>query len=257
MSVFARFNSKLPRVPLCENLKLASNQYLSWERESGKWKVNLSERAQKWKGKRGQARELKQSLLDYKSRHQAIASNLGYEVLELTLTTSSRLVVGLGNPNPSENGLTFHHVYGFPTIPGSAQKGLCAHYVKEIEGKSETNALFQEIFGGKTQKGKVIFLDAFPLLVGNALPEGLLDLDIMNPHYQEYYGSKGGTAPADYLSPNPILFLAVGSGVPFQFTLMAPHKHKDLLDMAGSLLKSALEVMGIGGKTQVGYGRLS
>jgi CRISPR-associated protein Cmr6 len=260
MDVFDIFNSKLPGLPLCENLRLAFNQYLRWKEQAGKRKPDLSGLVDKWKCSRKMAGKLKKALLDYQSRHQAIVQELeglGYKKIDDKFTTSSRLVVGLGNPNPSENGLTFHHVYGFPIIPGSAQKGLCAHYVKDIEGKTETDSVYQEIFGGKTQKGKVVFLDAFPLLVNNAPPEGLLDLDIMNPHYQEYYGNKGGTAPADYLSPNPILFLAVGFGVPFQFTLMASNKHKNLLDMAGCWLKSALKIMGIGGKTQVGYGRLS
>ncbi len=257
MTVFNTFNSKLPELPIFENLKLAFNQYLAWKEQSGKWKADLSELSKKWKSSRNTAENLKKALMDYQSRHQTIARGLGYEVFEAKLTTRSRLVVGLGNPNPSENGLTFHHVYGFPMIPASAQKGLCAHYAKDFEGKTETDPAYQEIFGDKTQKGSVIFLDAFPLLVNNSLPEGLVDLDIMNPHYQEYYSSKGGTPPADYLSPNPILFLAVGSGVPFQFTLMAPRNYKSLLDIAGSWLKSALEIMGIGGKTQVGYGRLS
>lgn len=257
MTVFKNFNRRLPRLPICENLRLAFNQYLGWKEQSGKWKADLSRLVDNWKSSSRMAGKLKKALLDYQSRHRTIVQGLGYKVFEPTLTTRSRLVVGLGNPNPSENGLTFHHVYGFPMIPGSAQKGLCAHYVKEIEGKSEADATYQEIFGGKTEKGKVIFLDAFPLLIDNALPEGLLDLDIMNPHYQEYYSSEGKTAPADYLSPNPILFLAVGSGVPFQFTLMAPYKEKKLLDIAGRWLKSALKIMGIGGKTQVGYGRLS
>jgi CRISPR-associated protein Cmr6 len=258
MTVFDKFNSELPNLPIiCENLRLAFNHYLGWKEQSGKWKANLSRLVDRWESSRTRAGNLKKALLDYQSRHQTIIRGLGYEVFEATLTTRSRLVVGLGNPNPSENGLTFHHVYGFPMIPGSAQKGLCANYVKDFEGKTEADAICQEIFGDKTQKGKVIFLDAFPLVVKNTLPEGLLDLDIMNPHYQKYYSSQGKVAPGDYLSPNPILFLAVGSGIPFQFTLMAPHKDKDLVHIAGGWLKSALNTMGIGGKTQVGYGRLS
>ena len=257
MSVFDEFNRTLPKLPIHENLRLAFNQYLAWKREKQKAKVVLSKLVNTWKSSRIMAEGLKKALLDYQSRHQAIVRSLGYEVFEATLTTRSRLVVGLGNPNPSENGLTFHHVYGFPIIPGSAQKGLCAHYAKEIEDKTEADSVYQEVFGTKNQKGKVIFLDAFPLLVEDTLPEGLLELDIMNPHYQKYYSSKGGIPPADYLSPNPILFVAVGPGVPFHFTLMALRNHKALLEVARSWLKSALEIMGIGGKTQVGYGRLS
>lgn len=257
MAVFENFNGNLPGLPICENLKVAFNQYLAWEKRSGKWKVDILGFADEWKNSRTRAGDLKRALLNYQSRHQAILQGLGYGVFNPTLTTTSRLVVGLGNPNPSENGLTFHHVYGFPIIPGSAQKGVCAHYTKDFEGKNENDSEYKEIFGDTKQKGKVIFLDAFPVLINNDLPSGLLDLDIMNPHYQEYYSSQGKIPPADYLSPNPILFLAVGLGVPFQFTLIAPHQHENLLGMAGSWLKSALKIMGIGGKTEVGYGRLS
>jgi len=41
-----------------------------------------------------------------------------------SMTPEWRFVVGLGDKDALEAGLTFHRIYGFPIIPGSALKGL-------------------------------------------------------------------------------------------------------------------------------------
>jgi len=46
----------------------------------------------------------------------------------------SRLLVGHGNPSPTDVGLTVHHTWGVPVIPGSAIKGLLNHYVQIVFG---------------------------------------------------------------------------------------------------------------------------
>lgn len=45
-----------------------------------------------------------------------------------------RLLVGHGNPALNEVGITLHHTWGVPVIPGSALKGLLAHYVAACYG---------------------------------------------------------------------------------------------------------------------------
>lgn len=47
---------------------------------------------------------------------------------------AGRLLVGHGNASPTEVGLTVHHTWGVPMIPGSALKGLLAHYVETKYG---------------------------------------------------------------------------------------------------------------------------
>ena len=42
--------------------------------------------------------------------------------------SAGRLILGLGGENVSETGLTLHQTYGVPYLPGSALKGLAAHY---------------------------------------------------------------------------------------------------------------------------------
>ncbi|MEO5378080.1 MAG: type III-B CRISPR module RAMP protein Cmr6 [Magnetococcus sp. DMHC-6] len=50
------------------------------------------------------------------------------------MTLSSRLLVGHGNPSATEVGLTVHHTWGVPVIPGSALKGLLSHYLEATYG---------------------------------------------------------------------------------------------------------------------------
>jgi CRISPR-associated protein Cmr6 len=56
-------------------------------------------------------------------------------VFELRLT--SRLLVGHGNASATDVGLSVHHTWGVPVIPGSAVKGLLAHYVDAIYGPTD------------------------------------------------------------------------------------------------------------------------
>lgn len=51
---------------------------------------------------------------------------------------AARLLVGHGNPSPTEVGLTVHHTWGVPVIPGSALKGLLNHYVDAVYGPTVT-----------------------------------------------------------------------------------------------------------------------
>lgn len=103
---------------------------------------------------------------------------------------------------------------------------------------------FQNIFGTQNKKGKAIFFDAFPSDKIN------LKIDIMNPHYPDYYGGET-IPPADWQNPRPIKFLTVEK-TKFHFWLAS--RDADLLEKAENLLKSALKKYGIGAKTSLGYG---
>lgn len=188
---------------------------------------------------------------------------------------STRLAVGLGIPSQSENGIFLDHTHGIPLIPGSALKGTTQDYALLDQGYSKDDPHFVAIFGAQppdsnphfvARKGHVVFFDAVPADTGNPF-----DIDIMNPHYGEYYAQQGNTPPADYLKPNPILFLTVKAGIRFQFALAARKAcfrmkkpdgsepvydipAQDLLDKATAFLEGALEHLGVGGKTRVGYG---
>lgn len=57
--------------------------------------------------------------------------------LAVEVELSSRLLVGHGLPSPNEVGLHLHHTWGTPLIPGSALKGLLAHYLQASYGPAE------------------------------------------------------------------------------------------------------------------------
>jgi len=102
---------------------------------------------------------------------------------------------------------------------------------------------FQNIFGTQSHKGKIIFFDSYPIDTIN------LKIDIMNPHYPEYY--KGIKHPADWQTPVPIKFLTV-ENTKFQFYLASGESN--LLQEAEMYLKEAIKEYGVGAKTSLGYG---
>src|SRR5437660_6750837 len=54
--------------------------------------------------------------------------------VQMLLSVQGRLIVGLGGENILETGITLHHTYGVPMIPGTALKGLAAHYCDQVWG---------------------------------------------------------------------------------------------------------------------------
>jgi CRISPR-associated protein Cmr6 len=61
----------------------------------------------------------------------------GDRLAELSL--ASRLLIGHGNSSAIDVGLTVHHTWGVPVIPGSALKGLVAHYVDATHGPTDAS----------------------------------------------------------------------------------------------------------------------
>jgi CRISPR-associated protein Cmr6 len=214
------------------------------------------------------------------------------------LKTAYRLVIGAGYPSFIENGFLFHHVYGIPYIPGETLKGLARavfilSVAEALKGETKLSKIeeelseeaegifhqmldrinivldnytienpvetFRKIFGSKKRRGQVIFFDAYPAYFN---PSEHFEADIMNPHYGRYY--KADEAPADWLSPTPIHFLALKEGVVFEFNLglaplepMGDNEEKLLLETVKKLLKVGLENFGVGSKKRKGYGWFS
>jgi CRISPR-associated protein Cmr6 len=183
---------------------------------------------------------------------------------KIELTTQSRLIVGLGSDSVLETSIKLHHIYGVPYIPASAIKGVLRAYriwklaewneekFKEIEKRIDENKpngdkekKIIKIFGNQQQKGKLIVLDAYPTNF-----EGF-DIDIMNPHFPEYYDED--KPPADWQNPTPITFLAIPKGTEFKFFFKNTSVYDQNLE---NDLKEAFENIGIGGKTSLGYGIL-
>lgn len=69
---------------------------------------------------------------DFFAVWKASFQKTGDRTFELFL--ASRLLVGHGNASATDVGLTVHHTWGVPMVPGTALKGLLAHYVDAVYG---------------------------------------------------------------------------------------------------------------------------
>jgi len=223
-----------------------------------------------------------------------------------------RLAIGLGNASVFENSLTLHHVYGVPYIPASSVKGIIRSWLiqeyfsydkdgekrfeygeglalrdsedfclifgtpsefKVADNKSEKSRIKNQVGNPTAHIGNVVFFDAFP--VNN--PK--VYVDIMNPHYPEYYKEGSRKPPADWQNPVPIFFLTI-KDTSFQFlfgirkgctdgeyeklsNVSFQHPSDPEMNKKGSaekvlkeLLEEALTFNGAGAKTATGYGRM-
>lgn len=199
----------------------------------------------------------------------------GFNTLEIKAKLISPLITGIGRTHPSEAGMTFDHTLGIPYLPANGIKGLVrlGHILNLMKDPEKAALLISgddlddthpesnipDLFGGDrdsgddstTFRGRAVFLDAYPEKVPS------LKVDIMNPHYGEYYGDEQGVKPpGDYLSPVPVQFLTVPEGETFVFRAILT-KDERLNSAVSEAFFIALREQGFGAKTAVGYGRFS
>lgn len=211
-------------------------------------------------------------------RLHELAKSLGGECFDAI--NDWRFATGMGQEHPTENGLVFHRTLGTPYLPGSGVKGLLRGYLEWLHGvkpdeaaPAEITEQLQQWFGSPhkdpkqwpegtdSQSGWFVFFDALPV------EPVRLRADVMTPHYGDWY-EKGGQltsldpeiVPADWHSPNPIVFL-VAEKIQLRFAVAPrPGLGKDaeaaqaMLPKVIAALKDALAEFGAGAKTAVGYG---
>ena len=197
----------------------------------------------------------------YRARLHAAAK--ATSAITFTARTAWRFVTGLGRNTPFEVGFAFHRLYGFPVIPGSGLKGLARSWayfhLKEgkPDGEPEEDPLFAVVFGSAPKgddnaasAGGAVFFEAVPL------DNPALDIDVMTPHFPDYYSDKTNIVPpTDNQNPVPIPFLTVKKDVRFGFAVAwrgrsNPRAH----ELAAKWLRHGLEELGAGAKTAAGYG---
>ncbi|MFQ5437085.1 MAG: type III-B CRISPR module RAMP protein Cmr6, partial [Anaerolineae bacterium] len=215
----------------------------------------------------------------YKSffeRWRATLQKMGAQIREADVV--ARLAAGLGGESVIENGLTFHHTYGVPIIPGSSLKGTARAYAaanlegawgvgEDDKGNKVYGDAFRTLFGGqalpsnendsetdkerkKARIGIAVFHDALPV---PGIFKFKIHNEVMTVHHKEYYQS-GEQAPADWDSPTPIPFPSVSGR--FLIAVHAAPQAEEWAASAMGILKMALEEYGVGGKTSSGFGRL-
>ena len=186
---------------------------------------------------------------------------------------------GLGLPHPVENGLAWHHTLGVPYLAGSAVKGLVRAWVEvwdESLGDAQSEQRQQRLkhwFGfadqpvfvdgearerRASQAGAFLFFDALPIKPVR------LRADVMTPHLGKWYEQGGEIedwhrepekVPADWHAPVPVSFLVADKpSLLFGIAPRRPDCPKDELDAVFQALKQALQWLGAGAKTAVGYG---
>ncbi|HRT59283.1 MAG TPA: type III-B CRISPR module RAMP protein Cmr6 [Candidatus Paceibacterota bacterium] len=120
-------------------------------------------------------------------------------------------------------------------------------------GKAQAEAIAGEL-GTTDFKGCACFLPAYP----TAVPT--LVVDMVNPHYPDYYAGRRTHAKDDE-NPKPNYFPAVEAGSAFGFAVLLNRLPSlpgvtagELLSQAKAWLERAVTQKGVGAKTAAGYG---
>ena len=197
-----------------------------------------------------------------KSDHLTIANPIGVEECS---TFQARilypgLVTGVGLEHNSKSikggynlGMHFDHTWGMPVVYGSSVKGVLREYFKEFyEGDIDSQKLEEDIFAGKSGNEnksiyhRDIFFDA---VITKTYKGHLLEDDSITPH---------GDNPLKNPLPITMLKIAPGCEIEFRFRLVDSvvdgkvFKKEDKLKLFENILKT----VGVGAKTNVGYGQL-
>lgn len=205
------------------------------------------------------------------ARQEAIAKNLGDTVFSLPAESLSPFMTGTGMEHPLENGFAFLAPYGLPYLAGSGVKGVLrrtAEYLRDLEfGENNfgwDKATIKTFFGeedskdGHENRGALLFWDVY------IQPKDYkLGMDILTPHFGDYYAGEGKVTPHESGTPVPVPFLVVPPEAKFHFHIQCNTHwiaNKDLKiawrSMVKVLLEHSFDWLGFGAKTASGYGQL-
>lgn len=189
-----------------------------------------------------------------------------YLVLEAEV--NGRMIVGLGARGVLEAGIRLDHTWGVPVIPGSSLKGLAGAAAHQLSPSTDTHwkkpettdagarpdSDYDILFGSTDESGAVRFHDAWWIPEsGQGKP---LRRDVMTVHHPEYYQAPANgdpPPPSDTDSPTPIAFVsAVG-----KYLIVLEGANDAWRRAAADFLAAGLRDLGIGAKTNAGYGRMT
>ena len=184
------------------------------------------------------------------------------------LLIGSGLAHGTGMDHDLKIGLSFDYTTGLPYVAGSAVKGVlrslfpslakeiskedklridylnekCQKKLSADEWKKLTAMLFDANRVG-TAPSRVLFFDA--MIIGSTNQSGqILGDDFITPH------------KSPIKNPIPLQFLKVLPGVTFRFAFRMDNRVGKLtVEQVGALFRAILLDVGVGAKTNVGYGQ--
>jgi len=185
------------------------------------------------------------------------------KVIEVTLITKSRLIVGSNNDSTAllfETGTMLHPVLGIPYIPGSSIKGVIRSYLESLSKSELKEKLDVEVKSVDDILGKrgvhasyLLVTDAYPISTNKY--NRLIEPEVTTPIYKD-------NIEEHKAKPVPIIYPVIAPGVKFRFYMVATKRAvNDTLDKLtwfNSLAKLMIVITreGIGGKTMLGYGSM-
>ncbi len=158
-------------------------------------------------------------------------------------------------------GLSLDYVTGSPYLPGSSVKGALRAafehegYIRELlqDDSADVLALECNIFGHRREKetgsagcSQDVFLDAYPVQYDT---NGLLDLENITPHHV--------SENWELSDPIPLTFLKIRPDVVFRFRFLLADSMGLVAEEKLALFRKILLDLGIGAKTNVGFGRFT
>lgn len=197
-----------------------------------------------------------------KSDHLTIANPIGAEECSSfqAKILYPGLVTGVGLEHNSKSikggynlGMHFDYTWGMPVVYGSSVKGVLREYFKEFyEGDIDSQKLEEDIFAGKSGNEnksiyhRDIFFDA---VITKTYKGHLLEDDSITPH-------KDG--PLKNPTPITMLKIAPGCEIEFRFRLVDSVVDGKVFTKEDKLklFENILKTVGVGAKTNVGYGQL-
>lgn len=164
------------------------------------------------------------------------------------------LVTGIGLIHDSKKlegaynlGMHFDYTWGMPIVYGSSVKGVLRQYFKEFYKGKNKEELFDDIFNGN--KKSIYHRDIFFDAVITKTHEGhLLEDDSITPH---------GDNPLKNPLPITMLKIAPGCTIEFRFRLVDSIVGGKVFtkEQKKELFEKILKTVGVGAKTNVGYGQ--
>lgn len=205
-------------------------------------------------------KKIKESILVKIPRLSCVTHSFSAKIAYPGLITGTGLVHDSKKLDGAFNlGMHFDYTFGMPIVYGSSVKGVLCRYFKEFyKGEIDKEKLQKDIFSGEASDGtnksiykRDIFFDAVilkPYMDEKKIPH-LLEDDSITPHTE-----------GPLKNPTPITMLKIAPGCEIEFRFQLHDSVVDGLKFSvedkQELFKEILKTVGIGAKTNVGYGQL-